>query len=257
MTATAIPVSPNPSPPSASRFGVVFTPGDVDRTAVRVQLAAFVRRLPLVAVGMLPVTLIGLSAFGVELRLLALLVLAPAVACLLVRMVADPDTRRLVGRAVAAGLVATALYDLSRGSFLWLGLMHHDPIPHIGHDLGLEPAWLVGYGWRYLGNGTGLALAFLALGLRGTKVGILYGLFVCSNLLLLLLVSPYGEQVLWELNATSIVMLTLGHAIFGAVVGTFATRLHRRGVSRQPVRDGASVLGTLGISVRAPRPATA
>lgn len=184
---------------------------------------------PLAAAGMLPVSLIGLSAFGLDLRLLALVVLAPVLACLLVAVTADPATRALVVRALAAGLVATALYDLLRGGFLWSGLMDRDPIPHIGHALGLEPAWLAGYAWRYVGNGTGLALAFLALGLRGTRTGIVYGLFVCANLLLVLLVSPLGEQILFELSATTIVMATLGHVIYGAVLGAMASRLHERG----------------------------
>lgn len=200
----------------------------------------------LAAAGMLPVSLIGLSAFGMDLRLLALLVLAPMLACLLVAIAADGRTRGLVVRALAAGVVATALYDLLRGGFLWSGLMNRDPIPHIGHALGLEPAWLAGYTWRYLGNGTGLALAFLALGLRGTRVGIAYGLFVCANLLLVLLVSPLGEQILFELNVTTIVMATLGHVVYGAVLGTIAARLHERreapvGLDRRgPVAPGTS-----------------
>jgi hypothetical protein len=196
----------------------------------------------LAAAGMLPVSLIGLSAFGLDLRLLALLVLAPVLACLAVAVATDPLTRALVVRALAAGLVATALYDLLRGGFLWSGLMDRDPIPHIGHALGIEPAWLAGYAWRYLGNGTGLALAFLALGMRGTRAGIVYGLFVCANLLLVLLVSPLGQQILFELNATTIVMATLGHAIYGAVLGTIAARLHERGgtPAARDLGDGAA-----------------
>lgn len=206
---------------------------------------------PLAAAGMLPVSLIGLSAFGLDLRLLALVVLAPVLACLMVATATDPATRALVVRAVAAGLVATALYDLLRGGVLWSGLMDRDPIPHIGHALGLEPAWLAGYTWRYLGNGTGLALAFLALGLRGTRAGILYGLFVCANLLLVLLVSPLGEQILFELDATTIVMATLGHVIYGAVLGTVAARLHE--AATRPLRTSCvrpPPPGPSGVAVR-------
>jgi hypothetical protein len=200
------------------------------------------REAALVPAGMLPVTLIGLSAFGANLRLLALTVLAPVLACLLVALATDAVTRGLVLRALAAGLVATALYDLLRGGFLWSGLMDRDPIPHIGHALGVQPAWLAGYAWRYLGNGSGLALAFLALGLRGTRVGIAYGLFVCANLLLVLLVSPLGEQILFPLNVTTIVMATLGHAVYGAVLGTIAARMHeRRSATTRPDHDGLSL----------------
>jgi hypothetical protein len=208
---------------AASRIGIAFTP---DVAGERLMDVA--RRLPLAAAGGVPVTLIAGSAFGLDLRVLALVVLMPVVVALLARMAVHPQTRRMVGRAVLAGVAATALYDLCRGSFLWLGLMDHDPIPHIGAALGIDPNWAAGYTWRYLGNGSGLALAFLALGLRGTRAGVLYGLGVCSCLLLTLAVSPYGTEILFPLNATTVVMATLGHAIYGAVLGTIAARLPER-----------------------------
>jgi hypothetical protein len=224
----------------AGRIGVRHTPGGRERRHLEAHVRALVRRLPTAAVGMLPVSLIGLSAFGLDLRLLALAVLVPALVCLAARAAVDAATRRLIARALVTGIIATALYDLCRGSFLWSGLMDRDPIPHIGVALGLDPAWLAGYGWRYLGNGTGLALAFLALGLRGTRIGILYGLFVCSNLLLVLLVSPYGEQILFELNLTTIVMATLGHVIYGAVLGTLAARPTRNVISTRAAAPRAA-----------------
>lgn len=209
-------------------------------------------RLPLAAAGGVPVSLIAASAFGLDLRTLALVVLAPVLACLLARVAVHEPTRRLVARAIAAGVTATALYDVCRGSFLWSGLMHHDPIPHIGTALGLSPAWLVGYTWRYLGNGTGLALAFLALGLRGTKVGVLHGLGVASCLLFTLIVSPYGTKVLFPLTAPSVTMIVLGHMIYGGVLGTIAAR--RAGAAERRI-------GTLTLTVRpaggAPRSAAA
>lgn len=207
---------------------MVFAPGDSFRELARQGFGDLVARLPLAAAGGVPVSLIAVSAFGLNLRLLALIVLAPVLACLLARTVVHRATRKLVGYAVAAGVIATALYDLCRGGFLWLGLMDHDPIPHIGSALGLDPAWLAGYAWRYLGNGAGLALTFLALGLHGTRVGIAYGLAVCGCLLMTLVVSPYGTTILFPLNVTTVVMATLGHAIYGAVLGTIAAGRHQR-----------------------------
>lgn len=191
---------------------------------LRVHLSRLAPRLPLAAAGGVPVTLIAGSAFGLDLRALALLVLVPVLFGVAARMLVHTPTRALVSRAVAAGVVATGFYDLCRGAFLWSGLMDHDPIPHIGTALGLDPAWLTGYAWRYLGNGTGLALTFLVLGLRGTRVGIAYGLAVCSCLLLTLVISPFGTQILFPLNVTTIVMATIGHAIYGAALGTLAAR---------------------------------
>jgi hypothetical protein len=235
-----------PLHPASPWIGITFTP-HVAWDDARERLLGFAQRLPLAAAGGVPVTLIAGSAFGLDLKVLALVVLLPVIAGLLARMAVHPPTRRLVGQAIAAGIVATALYDLCRGSFLWLGLMHHDPIPHIGAALGIDPNWAAGYTWRYLGNGSGLALAFLALGLRGTRVGVLYGLGVCSCLLLTLVVSPYGTDILFPLNVTTVVMATLGHAIYGAVLGTIAGRLHDR---RADVPAGHGPLGTLTISAR-------
>lgn len=176
-------------------------------------------RLALIPVGFLPVTLIAATAFGVAgLRELALLLLLPALAAIAVVLVCRPAWAPMALRALAAGIVATALYDAFRGSFIVLGSMQ-DPIPHIGAALGLDPAWLFGYLWRYLGNGGGMAIAFFALGLRGVRMGVAYGLFVCSGLLFVLVFAPYGEQMLFPLNATTVVMAVGGHIIYGATLG--------------------------------------
>ena len=176
-------------------------------------------RLVLIPVGFLPVTLIAATAFGVAgLRELAILLLIPSLAAVAIVLVCRPSWSPMALRALAAGIVATALYDAFRGSFVALDLMQ-DPIPHIGAALGLDPDWLFGYLWRYLGNGGGMAIAFFALGLRGVRTGILYGLFVCSGLLFTLIVAPYGQEMLFPLSATTVVMAVGGHVIYGATLG--------------------------------------
>lgn len=181
-------------------------------------------RLTLAAAGATPVTLIAATAFGADLRVLALRVLAPIALVAAFLGAAHRPVARLLAVGLAAGVVATLLYDLFRFGFLATGLMHGDPIPHIGVALGLHPAWLVGYAWRYLGNGTGLAVAFLALGLRGVRAGVLYGLVVCAGLLFTLAVSPYGQHMLFPLTPATVVMAVGGHAIYGAVVGAVSGR---------------------------------
>ncbi len=177
-------------------------------------------RLVLIPVGFLPVTLIAAAAFGVAgLRELAGYLLVPALAVAAGVLMWRPMWASTAFRALAAGLVATALYDAYRGSFLALGLMQVDPIPHIGVALHLDPAWVYGYLWRYLGNGGGLAVAFFALGFRGVRTGILYGLFVCSGLLFVLAAAPYGQKMLFPLNAITVVMAVGGHIIYGAALG--------------------------------------
>jgi len=214
----------------------VFTRSAGGSDLVPARLAELVGRLPVAAAGGVPVTLVAAAAFGLDLRLLALFVLAPVVAGLIARTVVHAPTRGLVGYAILAGVIATGLYDLCRGGFLWLGLMDDDPIPHIGRALGLDPAWLSGYTWRYLGNGTGLALTFLALGLRGTRVGIAYGLAVCACLLVTLIVSPYGTTVLFPVNLTTVMMAMIGHATYGAALGAIAGGRHQAAGGRTNLR---------------------
>jgi hypothetical protein len=182
-------------------------------------------RIALIPVGFLPVTLIAATAFGVAgLRDLAGYLLVPALALVVGLLVGRPTWTPMALRALGAGIVATALYDAYRGSFLALGLMQVDPIPHIGVALHLDPAWVFGYLWRYLGNGGGMAVAFFALGFRGVRIGILYGLFVCSGLLFVLVAAPYGQEMLFPLNATTVVMAVGGHIIYGAALGWIAAR---------------------------------
>jgi hypothetical protein len=190
-------------------------------------------RLVLIPVGFLPVTLIAAAAFGVAgLRDLAGYLLVPALALVVGVLVWRPMWTSMALRALAAGIVATALYDVYRGSFLTLGLMQVDPIPHIGVALHLDPAWVFGYLWRYLGNGGGMAVAFFALGFRGVRIGILYGLFVCSGLLFVLVAAPYGQEMLFPLNTTTVVMAVGGHVIYGAALGWIATRMRENSPRR-------------------------
>jgi len=118
------------------------------------------------------------------------------------------------------------LHRLLPQAFPWLTDRVEAParLPNIGVALHLEPAWVFGYLWRYLGNGGGLAVAFFALGLRGVRTGVLYGLFVCSGLLFVLVAAPYGQEMLFPLNATTVVMAVGGHIIYGAALGWIAAR---------------------------------
>lgn len=190
------------------------------------------RRLFLAAAGFLPVTSIAATCFGIAgLHTLAACVLVPTLMAVAWLAGRAAWVAGLVTRAVAAGIVATALYDLFRFGFLWSGLMHGDPIPHIGAALGLHPDAAFGYLWRYLLNGAGLAVAFAALGGRGVRAGIAYGLFVCGGLLTTLALSPHGQQILFPLSATSVAMATGGHMIYGGVLGALLAPDRATGVS--------------------------
>jgi hypothetical protein len=191
-------------------------------------------RFYLLTVGFMPVTLIAISCFGVPLKYLAAFLMLPGVIGVAVLAVLRPWVRRLVLVALVAGPISTLLYDLFRYCFSASGLINRDPIPHIGTALGihgLAPAhagWICGYLWRYLLNGTGLAVAFSALGLRGIKNGVAFGLFVVSGLMVVLLISPYGQQTLWQITPWTVIMGTGGHIIYGGVLGTFRADAAKR-----------------------------
>jgi hypothetical protein len=189
-------------------------------------------RLFLSLVGFLPVTLIAASTFGVvSLRDLARFVLVPTIMAMALVVYRQPWARRLVLRSMIVGAVATLGYDLIRVGFVWTGLMHHDPIPHIGTALHLSPAWMVGYLWRYCFNGAGLSLAFFSLGFSRIRQGLLYGFFVAAGLISVIAISPYAAEVLWPLNAISVSMIVSGHLAFGAglvIVRRFATASRTR-----------------------------
>jgi hypothetical protein len=187
-------------------------------------------RLAIAGAGFVPVTLIASSAFDVaELRTLAIRVLIPVLAAGALALAVGRLNARLLGFAVVAGVISTLLYDSFRFAFMAAGWIQTDPIPHIGDGLHLEPEWVVGYLWRYLGNGTGLALAFVALGLRGLRSGALYGLFVCGGLLFTLVASPYGTTMLFALTPATVVMAIGGHVIYGVALGLLTDLHDRRG----------------------------
>ena len=182
-------------------------------------------RAAVAAVGVLPVGLIAISMFGVAgLRDLAIGLLFPALAATVFLTGRSTRAWGVIGRALVVGMAATALYDLFRFGLLGIGVLDGDPIPHIGTALGLKPAWVFGYLWRYVGDGGGLAVTFFVLGFRGVRAGIFFGLAVCAGLLLTLAVSPHGQELLFPLGVSTVVMATIGHVVYGGVLGALAAR---------------------------------
>lgn len=194
--------------------------------------STMVTRLFLCLVGFLPVTLIAASTFGVfGLRDLASHLMVPAVVVTVFVAGRHRNAGSLVLRAMLVGAIATGMYDLVRFSFIWTGLMHVDPIPHIGVALHLHPSWVVGYLWRYCLNGAGLSVAFFSLGLKRVRQGLAFGFFVAMGLITVIIISPHASQELWALSVTSVSMIILGHLTFGAGLACVSGLLSRRSVT--------------------------
>ena len=150
-------------------------------------------------------------------------------------LVLEPTVGRQAVRGYLAGLVAVLIYDGTRMPFVILGGWP-DFIPKIGAWLLDEPTapWLLGYTWRYLGNGAGMGLTFAMLVLVTDRwldrriAGVGYGVVIWSGLVATLLAAPAGEQKMFELNALTITVSLTGHLVYGGVLGSIMHRQRAR-----------------------------
>jgi hypothetical protein len=123
------------------------------------------------------------------------------------------------------GLIAVFIYDLSRIPFMYFGW--GDFIPRIGGWLtGTDhPDALIGYTWRYVGNGGGMGMSFLVLfsmfRVRYSIIlkGILYGMFIYGCLISTLIIFPEAQEMMFKLTPLSIAGSFTGHVVYGTVLG--------------------------------------
>jgi hypothetical protein len=145
--------------------------------------------------------------------------------------------RALMIQGYVMGLIAVACYDCVRVPLVMSGWIE-DFIPHIGVRLiedGDYPA-VVGYLWRYFGNGGGMGMAFVAaficfryrlkmlLWLGEMKSALLFGVFVWACLIATILLSPDGRELMFDLTTTNLVISLIGHLVFGGALGFLIRR---------------------------------
>ncbi|HTF02772.1 MAG TPA: hypothetical protein VK826_02070 [Bacteroidia bacterium] len=176
--------------------------------------------------GLLPVSSIALHCAGfLSLTNCLLFVIIPAFFVALVSSVNNRRLLKLVFRGWICGIVAVALYDVSRVPFILAGW--EDFIPHIAAWLGGsdDHAYFIGYAWRYAGNGGGLGIVFFLLadyfGWRKYIVsnGVTYGLCVFASLVVLLIVFPESQEMMFKVTPLSFFGGLTGHIIYGFVLG--------------------------------------
>lgn len=187
------------------------------------------------AAGALPVLAISFHTFG----LLSLadsarfLVVPAAVVAVLLCLARVPETAVVVSGLVA-GLAGVLAYDGARIPFVIAGIWP-DFIPQLGAwILGDEGTNLiVGYTWRWVGDGGGMAIVF-ALGCTLLNwrrhlvvTGVCYGIFVWSGLMGTILLSANGSELLFPITPVNVVASLVGHLIYGSVVGWTYGRLRR------------------------------
>lgn len=178
------------------------------------------------AVGLAPISALALSILRVlPLYVGALVIVLPAFLLGGGLSVQYPEYGNLAGQGLLIGCIAVLLYDCTRIPLVFLGVWG-DFIPHISERLLVtaEPNWVVGYLWRYLGNGGGMGLSFIVgthvLSPQGNKwlLGIGYGVVIWLCLLSTLFLAPHGEEQLFELNPVTLGLSLLGHLVYGGVL---------------------------------------
>jgi hypothetical protein len=171
-----------------------------------------------------------LTIFGLwSLSIGTLVLIVPGVIAAVVLGFAFPRYGRFALEGLAAGLVAVLVYDIVRWTFVGFGLWG-DFIPNIGGWLNGtgQPDWVLGYGYRWLGDGGGMGVAFMVaarvlaptLPMRSALVaGVGYGLAIWVCLLVTLVAAPLGQTLLFPLTPLTLVLSCIGHIVYGAVLG--------------------------------------
>lgn len=185
--------------------------------------------------GLLPVTCIALHCLDlVPLSYGGLFLILPTIWISLLLSFDNERILQLVFKGWVSGVVAVTFYDLSRIPFVYLGW--DDFIPNISTWLmpSGERSALIGYTWRYVGNGGGLGISFFMLGemlqlkKNAAGNGVTFGLFIFVGLLALLLFHPQAQHLMFELTPVAFFGGLVGHVVFGFVLGRMYTHLYLR-----------------------------
>jgi hypothetical protein len=155
----------------------------------------------------------------------ARLCVIPAFSAIFIYGILRPKVGTILLHAWLYGVIAVSIYDLSRIPFMMMGW--GDFIPSIGYWMmnSEEVSPLIGYIWRYIGNGGGLGIAFVLilhffkLKINSILAGIIYGLAVWSALSIILLLSPNAQELMFSLKPLSVLGSFIGHFVFGIVLG--------------------------------------
>lgn len=186
-------------------------------------------RLLFIVTGFIPVSCIALHVMEiVSLHQTAVFVTVPAFLLLVFVGLKHNRIGKLALKGWLAGIIAVALYDIARVPFILAGW--DDFVPHLGNWILNEEGnhGLLAYTWRYMGNGGGMGIAFMLLMKKGLSKkeylykGLWYGLFIFSNLIFTLIVSPNGQKMMFKITALNFTGSLFGHIIYGLIVGWFA-----------------------------------
>lgn len=183
-------------------------------------------------IGAIPVLAISADVFGwVSLRTVAVTAMLPLIALTAVLVTHRPDrSDRLILSGFLWGLIACAGYDAFRLPTIYVAHWWPDFFGRVGGwATGSESNFLVGYLWRYAGDGGGIAVAFFALAAtlgaaawpKRHLFALAIGYAVCpvwAGLVLTDLLAPTGRQ-LFSLTLMTLTLSLAGHLIYGSLLG--------------------------------------
>lgn len=221
-------------------------PGSLLRDALAVVGAhrARLARLGLhLVVAALPLLAISAHVFGIApMNVTGGLLVVPLTLVVLVLGVFAPvGEDRIVLVGAVWGVVATLVYDAVRLDTVYLLGWWGDFIPTVGTwilgDTGGATATgaVVGYLWRYVGDGGGIGVTFFLLvaatglrrwGERATvAAAVAFAVFpVWTGLVATVAIAPRGERLMFPLTPATVALSLLGHLVFGLVLGLGCAR---------------------------------
>jgi hypothetical protein len=205
--------------------------------APQAQVHAGSRMLLHLVLAAVPLLAISAQVFGfLPMRLAAALVITPLVLVIaLLSLFAPHGSDRITLWGFLWGVVACVVYDVFRLDTVYLLGLWGDFIPTMGSWVtgGAPGNWdgaVVGYLWRYIGDGGGIGIAFFisaaAIGLGRcsrravVSTAVVFAVFpVWAGLIATVALAPRGEEMMFPLTATTLTLSLIGHLIFGLVLG--------------------------------------
>jgi hypothetical protein len=204
----------------------------------------FARIFMYLALAALPLLAISAQVFGImPMNTTGALVIIPLTVTLVVLCVFAPHPiDRIVGLGLGWGMFACLAYDAFRLDTVYLLGLWGDFIPKMGTWLhsgtDTRTGAIVGYVWRYFGDGGGIGIGSfilaLAVGLQHlSRRAILFAFVgfavfpVWAGLIATVALSPNGQQEMFPLTPTTLALSLIGHLIFGLVLGLGFVRARR------------------------------
>jgi uncharacterized protein DUF6789 len=186
-------------------------------------------------IGFSPITALAMAIFGIlPLPVATLLIVLPATLLGVGLSLRFQGYGKLALKGLLIGLVAVFLYDCMRVPFIISGIWG-DFIPKINMWLfnTSQPNFVVGYIWRYVGDGGYMGMAFtvayctLKPRVDARIAGVGFGIAIWFCLLGTLILAPHGQEMLFKLTLTTLSLSLLGHLIYGTTLGMLIPYVQR------------------------------